>query len=473
MRKSIKAALSASTAMPSRRQRGFAVFDAILAITISFGIMTAGVVVAKDASSKSVRKDLSESFGVVRGVFAAEDANGQALPAGNLLKAGYFASLPGFYNTGDGQIEHPWSKQGTTLSNVGANVVRFSLDGVSDERCKTIVYATLDYIDHTRFKTLPTVNDRVLTGSDPDGIDDLLDACNLGGSANSVGLLMGQHADGLVQVAGYQQVGRPATLPSRPTNPTTPYTPTPRPGGEVAGSSEIPAEEEVPEEVLPETEIAAGGETAEPTPAPEMEPLPEPTPAPAPAPTTEPETSVDEDKKPKNNNGHGNGAEEGEEGYGSGEKYDPSNPGNKPAPEAPVVPAPIDAGASGTIPGAGAPDHVFGDQFLPDESQWGDVIVSKLIPTDGSSFLQSGMQVVVSGDGSPTIRLADGTMASTGVLGSQGTVIRMDTPACGATATVYVQLANGQVGEFTVDRSAAAKNNGASQGNGKKVGHGC
>ena len=83
---------------------------------------------------------------------------------------------------------------------------------------------------------------------------------------------------------------------------------------------------------------------------------------------------------------------------------------------------------------------------------WGDTVISNWIETQDGGALEGNQAFKIWGDGNPTIQMANGTRASEGILSPWGTNIQLDTPPCGGTSTVYVELQNGLVYAYELTR---------------------
>jgi hypothetical protein len=82
---------------------------------------------------------------------------------------------------------------------------------------------------------------------------------------------------------------------------------------------------------------------------------------------------------------------------------------------------------------------------------WGATVTSDWLGLPGDIPVQGPVNFQVSGDGNPTLQTLNGR-DSEGQIPSWGTNIRIDTPACGAPATVVIELAGGMVGIWQVTR---------------------
>lgn len=119
------------------------------------------------------------------------------------------------------------------------------------------------------------------------------------------------------------------------------------------------------------------------------------------------------------------------------------------------------AGADpGADPDAGAPDGATGlltpTFFLPTKvltPGWGpEVDTGWINPADLGVPMPATFEVI--GDGNPRAQDRNGQTVTSGNV-EWGTILRMDTPACGASHTVQIVLNGGaSVGQFTVERPA-------------------
>ena len=146
-----------------------------------------------------------------------------------------------------------------------------------------------------------------------------------------------------------------------------------------------------------------------------------------------------------------------------------------PVPEIPgpvdVPPAPEDELGGGTpaTPAPGTPDPVIPqpepaqhvDFYLGPETWpggwgsspgWGPTVISNWIDTQDGGALEGNQWFRIWGDGNPTIQMANGSRAAEGILSPWGTNIELETPPCGGTSTVYVELENGLVYAYELTR---------------------
>lgn len=80
---------------------------------------------------------------------------------------------------------------------------------------------------------------------------------------------------------------------------------------------------------------------------------------------------------------------------------------------------------------------------------WNSTLTSNWIGL--STFnIRAGQGFMIAGTGNPTIQASNGQRASTGTFGSGGFNLMVDTPRCGETHTVYMQLDDGRVGRWDI-----------------------
>lgn len=160
------------------------------------------------------------------------------------------------------------------------------------------------------------------------------------------------------------------------------------------------------------------------------------------------------------------GTPPGQGGTPPGQSVTPNPPQNTPPasppaqaqqPGAGAAPAPGNGGSTRPenpwIPGHfGEPDFVISNAEpggWGTSPGWNSTLTSNWIGL--STFnIRAGQRFVIAGTGNPTIQDSTGRRATEGAFGSGGFNLMVDTPLCGQTHTVYMQLDDGRVGRWDI-----------------------
>ncbi|MEP3669003.1 MAG: hypothetical protein ABJN42_19945 [Roseibium sp.] len=449
------------------RLRGTGLVEIIGAVAIGLGLFTGGAVLWQSADRKSAVSDLMNSSVLVQSRFAQLHNSNRHFGEGDVTKVFAETALPGLVRNRDGTLSHKWAPS-VTIEAESQDVVQIMFNGMSEKNCKTFMTHAASFPSISGIYSSGRVNAETFPLSSREGAsycdDDDID----------VGLVFTSTPPTVLAEAETEEPEAPPSGPVTP--PSGPATDDTSSEGDSA-----PAPEPEPE---PEPEPTPEPEP-EPTPEPEPEPAPEPEPEPTPAPGNNcgnlgnsgngngqgntgnnGNASNCPNGNGNGNNGNGNGNGNGNNGNGNGngngnngtvsdededeiiedEQEDVSDEqggssGGSVSPPTPAFP-PSDFDFSGAATPSG-----WG------RGSYGDTVTSNLLTTGNDFPVAKNTKMTISGDGNPVF--LDKKKTSTDAkMKKKGVQISVDTPDCGASARVYIQTDDGDVGVWVLSRPA-------------------
>lgn len=153
----------------------------------------------------------------------------------------------------------------------------------------------------------------------------------------------------------------------------------------------------------------------------------------------------------------------------------PPPPAPAPEPEPEPEPEPIPRDYAGLQHRAiNAPDFEFNRSFIDPEylqgNVWLDIIYSRdLSEANRAKVFLPGQTFAIWGDGDPGIVIGDEDPISEGTLPAGSSRVRLASPGCGETSTVYIAI--GEPGHEKVGKVVLERNHGGQQCNGRGPGH--